>query len=304
MTSFALSRLAQAIPTLVAVSAIVFVMGHATGDPAALVLPPEASASERAAFRQQNGLDRPLIVQYAIFLNEAARGNFGNSIRTGGPVMTLVLSRLRNSLRLATVAVVLSLAVSVPLGVAAAAMRGSLWDRLALGFSFLGQASPPFFIAIVSVLLFAVLLGWVPAGGAGSWKSYILPSLVLAWTISAGIARLVRSSMLETLDTEYVKFARLKGLAEPNVLVKHALLNALIPVVTFTGLMYGTIIASAVTVEVVFAWPGLGQLAYQAILWRDFPVLQATVLMWTVLIIVVNFIVDAVYFVVDPRIRG
>jgi len=304
VTSFALSRLAQAIPTLVAVSAIVFVMGHATGDPAALVLPPEASASERAAFRQQNGLDRPLIVQYAIFLNEAARGNFGNSIRTGGPVMTLVLSRLRNSLRLATVAVVLSLAVSVPLGVAAAAMRGSLWDRLALGFSFLGQASPPFFIAIVSVLLFAVLLGWVPAGGAGSWKSYILPSLVLAWTISAGIARLVRSSMLETLDTEYVKFARLKGLAEPNVLVKHALLNALIPVVTFTGLMYGTIIASAVTVEVVFAWPGLGQLAYQAILWRDFPVLQATVLMWTVLIIVVNFIVDAVYFVVDPRIRG
>jgi len=304
VTSFALSRLAQAIPTLIVVSAIVFAMGHATGDPAALVLPPEASASERAAFRQQNGLDRPLIVQYAIFLKAAARGNFGNSIRTGGPVTSLVMSRLLNSLRLATVSILLSLAVSVPLGVVAAATRGSFWDRLALGFSFLGQSSPPFFIGIVSVLLFAVLLGWLPAGGVGSWKNYILPAVVLAWTISAGIARLVRSSMLETLDTEYVKFARLKGLAEPTVLVKHALLNALIPVVTFTGLMYGTIVASAVTVEVVFAWPGLGQLAYQAVLWRDFPVLQATVLMWTVLIIVINFAVDALYFVVDPRIRG
>lgn len=304
MTSFAVSRLAQAFPTLLLVSAIVFAMGHATGDPAALVLPPEASASERAAFRQQNGLDRPLIVQYAIFLKAAARGSFGNSIRTGGPVMTLVLSRLSNSLRLATVSIVLSLVVSIPLGVLAAGTRGSFWDRLALGFSFLGQSSPPFLIAIISVLLFSVLLGWLPSGGAGSWEHYILPSVVLAWTISAGIARLVRSSMLETLDTEYVKFARLKGLAEANVLVKHALLNALIPVVTFTGLMYGTIIASAVTVEVVFAWPGLGQLAYQAILWRDFPVLQATILMWTVLIIVINFVVDAIYFVVDPRIRG
>jgi peptide/nickel transport system permease protein len=185
----------------------------------------------------------------------------------------------------------------------AAAARGSLWDRLALGFSFLGQSAPPFLIAIVGVLLFAVLLRWLPSGGIGPWPHYVLPSLVLAWTISAGIARLVRSSMLETLDTPYVMFARLKGLGEASVLVKHALLNALIPVVTFTGLMYGTIVASAVAVEVVFAWPGLGQLAYQAILWRDFPVLQATVLMWTVLIIAVNFAVDAIYFLVDPKVR-
>jgi peptide/nickel transport system permease protein len=193
--------------------------------------------------------------------------------------------------------------ISIPLGVLAAAHHGRSWDRISIGFALFGQSIPSFWLAIVLVLLFSIKLNWLPTSGIGSWKHLVLPSLILGWGISAGIVRLLRSGMLEVLGAEYIKLARAKGLSEGKVVWKHALRNAMIPVVTFVGFMYGVIIASAVVIEVVFGWPGLGFLAYESTLWRDFPVLQLTVLLYTSIIVVINFLVDLSYGLLDPRVR-
>jgi peptide/nickel transport system permease protein len=193
--------------------------------------------------------------------------------------------------------------ISLPLGVVAAVYCGRVWDRVAMAVALLGQSLPSFWTGIVFILIFAVTLGWFPTSGMGSWQHYILPAVAMGWSTSAGVVRLLRSSTLEVLDTEYIKLARLKGLREFIVVSKHAVRNALIPVITFIGFMYGVIIAAAITTEVVFTWPGLGRLAYEAVLWRDFPLLQLTVLTWATFIVAINFAVDLVYVVLDPRIR-
>jgi peptide/nickel transport system permease protein len=301
---FTVLRLGQALLTLLASSFIVFALLHTSGSPADLLLPAEATPAERAAFTRRMGFDRPLPYQYAAYLRNALQGDWGRSLRTGKPASELVRERFWNSLKLATAAIALTLAVSVPLGVLAAARRGGVWDRLGMSFAVLGQSLPAFWLGIVLVLIFAVWLRWLPTSGMGTWRHYVLPAVVLAWGISAGVVRLLRSSMLEVLDSEFVKLARTKGLREAWVIWKHALRNALIPVITFVGFMYGVIIAAAIVVEVVFGWPGLGRLAYESTLWRDFPVLQLTVVSWTALIILLNFLVDLSYGLVDPRIRG
>jgi peptide/nickel transport system permease protein len=193
--------------------------------------------------------------------------------------------------------------ISLPLGVMAAVNRTGTWDRIAMTVALLGQSLPAFFTGVVAIFVFSVTFELLPAQGSGTWAHYVLPSLTLGWFTSAGVTRLVRSSMLEVLDSEFVKLARTKGLSEAVVVCKHALRNALIPVITFVGYMYGVIIAAAIATETVFAWPGLGRLAYEAVTWRDFPLLQAVVLVWAALIIGINLLVDVAYGVLDPRIR-
>ncbi len=249
------------------------------------------------------GLDRPLAYQYGAFLWSALQGDWGKSLRTGRPATELVKERLANSLKLATAALGITLLMSIPLGVLAATNRAGPWDRFGMAFAVLGQSLPAFWLGIILMLVFAVWLRWLPTSGMESWRHYVLPAVVLGWGISAGVVRLLRSSMLEVLDSEFVKLARTKGLSETRVVWKHALRNALIPVITFVGFMYGVVIAAAIVVEVVFSWPGLGRLAYESTLWRDFPVLQLTVITWTGLVIAINFLVDVSYGLVDPRVR-
>lgn len=296
-------RLAQALVTLLVASFVVFALSHASGNPVDVMLPREASLEERQAFIEVMGLDRPMIVQYGDFLVRAVQGDFGTSIRTREPASVLVFERIAPSMKLATVALVFTLLMSIPLGVLAAIYRERWVDKVAMLIALSGQAMPAFWIGPMAVLVFSVWLGWLPTSGMGSWKHYILPSIVLGWGISAGIVRLLRSTMLEVLDSEYIKLARSKGLSERTIVWKHALRNALIPVVTLVGMMYGVIVTGVVIVEVVFAWPGLGRLGYEAVMWRDFPVLQLTVLLFVATIIFVNFLVDLSYGIIDPRVR-
>jgi peptide/nickel transport system permease protein len=303
MLRIALSRLLQGMLTLLMTSVIVFVLARTSGSPVDLVMPSEATAAERQAYIVQNGLDRPLPVQYVVFLANAVRGDFGQSLRTRQPALDLVVGRLGRTLTLATLGLVIALLVSVPIGVLSATHRGRAWDRVGHGFALLGQSIPSFLLGIVLILVFSIWLKWLPSSGIGGWRNYILPAVVLGWSISAGIVRLLRSSMLEALGAEFVTLARSKGLSEATVVWKHSLRNALIPVLTFIGFMYGVIIASAVVVEVVFGWPGLGYLAYESTLWRDFPVLQCAVLVYTAIIVSINFLVDLGYCLADPRVR-
>jgi peptide/nickel transport system permease protein len=303
MGKFVCLRLAQAVLTLLVASFVVFVLGRVTGNPADTLLPIEASAQERQAFIERMGLDRSVLHQYWIYLRHAAAGDFGTSLRSNLPVTTLVKEYMANSLWLASAAMIFVIAASVPLGVVAAVYRRRLWDKLALGVALLGQAVPPFWTGIVAVMLFGAFLGWLPTAGMGGWRHYVLPATTMGLTIMAGVVRLLRSSMLEVLDAEYVTCARAKGVSESVVVWKHAIRNALIPVVTYVGFMYGLIVAAAVTTEVVFSWPGLGRATYEALLTRDFPLLQFAVLAWAALIVVINFLVDLSYVVLDPRIR-
>lgn len=300
---FTLTRLFQALFTLLAASLVVFVLARLTGSPADTMLPMDATPAERDALITRLGLDLPLSQQYWRYLRDALRGDFGLSLRTRRPVTELVYDRLFNSLKLASASMLFTLLISVPLGVIAAVYRGEIWDRVAMGIVLMGQSLPSFWTGIVFILLFSVLLRWLPTSGMGTWQHYILPAVSMGWFTSAGVVRLLRSSLLEVLDSEYIKLARLKGLREYIVVNKHAVRNALISVLTFVGFMYGIIIAAAITTEVVFTWPGLGRLAYEAVLWRDFPLLQLTVLTWASFIIFINFAIDLVYVVLDPRIR-
>ena len=303
MITFTLVRLCQALLTLLAASIVVFVLARLTGSPADTMLPMDATPAEREALITRLGLDLPLTQQYWRYLQDALRGDFGISLRTKRPVAELVRSRLFNSLKLASAAMLFTLVISLPLGVIAAVYRGQIWDRVAMGIVLMGQSLPSFWTGIVFILLFAVVLRWLPTSGMGSWQHYILPAVSMGWFTSAGVVRLLRSSLLEVLDSEYIKLARLKGLRECIVVNKHAVRNALISVLTFVGFMYGIIIAAAITTEVVFTWPGLGRLAYEAVLWRDFPLLQLTILTWASFIICINFAIDLVYVLLDPRIR-
>lgn len=303
MARFLFSRAIQGVATLFIVSLVVFALGRVSGNPAHTMLSMDATIEERQQFVERMGLDRPLTYQYWIFVKNAARGDFGESLRGRVPAIEVVVPRMLNSLKLATVTIVVTMVLSLPMGVLAAVKRGSLWDSLVRGVTVLGQSLPGFWLAIVGILVFSVHLGWLPTSGMGTWQHYVLPSAVLGLGISAGVVRLLRSSMLEVLDAEFVKHARAKGVSEMAVVWKHALRNALIAVVTYAGFMYGLIIAASIAIEVVFAWPGLGRLAFEAVTWRDFPVLQLTVLLWAALVIVINFLTDMSYALLDPRVR-
>jgi len=301
---FVLSRLLQSLVALAILSVVVFVLARATGDPLQLVLPMSATPEDYAEARRYLGLDRPYVEQYLSFVRRAVTGDFGMSIRARRPVAELLQERLPNSLRLAAFAMGITLSIAFPLGVIAAVRKGTGVDRIAQVVAVLGQSLPTFWVSIVLVEVVAGRLQWLPAGGnEAGLASYVLPGFTLGWFVVAGMMRLLRSGMLEVLDSEYVKLARVKGVLERRVVWVHALKNALIPVVTFAGIYFSILVTTAIVVETVFAWPGLGRLAYEGISSRDYPVIQAVVLTTAVVVAVVNLSVDCLYAVIDPRIR-
>jgi peptide/nickel transport system permease protein len=301
---FVFSRVLQSLVALAILSVVVFILARATGDPLQLILPMSATPEDYADARRYLGLDRPYVEQYLSFVGRAVTGDFGSSLRARRPVIELIQERLPNSLRLAAFAMGISLAIAFPLGVLAAVKKGTGLDRTAQVIAVLGQSLPTFWVAIVLVEVVAGRLQWLPAGGSSQgFASYILPGFTLGWFVVAGMMRLLRSGMLEVLDSEYVKLARVKGVAEHRVVWVHALKNALIPVVTFAGIYFSILVTTAIVVETVFAWPGLGRLAYEGISSRDFPVIQAVVLTTAAIVALVNLGVDCLYAVIDPRIR-
>ena len=296
-------RVVQATVTLLILSLAVFLSVHLTGDPAAYLLGPEAGRLEYEQIKKNMGLDKPLAVQYGLFLGRVLRGDFGNSHITGRSARDVLIERFPATLQLAGVAFLLTVAVGVPLGTLSAVKRDSIFDQVGKFFAVVGIAAPSFWIAIMLILLFGAILGWLPTFGRGGIEHFILPAFVLSWHSMAGVLRLARSSMLDVMDSEYVKFARIKGLSEKLVIAKHALKNAVIPVLTFSGLTLAGLLNGSVAIEVVFAWPGIGRLMLEGINRRDFPVVQATVLAAGFFYIVTALLVDILYAYVNPRIR-
>ena len=303
MRKYIIRRLGYSVISLVLLSLTIFFFVRVTGDPAVLLVEPGASKADLDQIRQQFGLDRPLFIQYGHFVSALVRGDFGQSFYYRTPVLELYLSRLPNSLMLAAAAMALSLLIGIPSGILAAVRVNGWWDRVGKIFSLLGLSLPSFWVGLVMILFFSVYLGWLPSSGAGTISHLIMPAFALGWFFAAAHMRMTRSSMLEVMGSEYVKLARLKGLPERMVITKHAFKNALIPVLTLAGINLVIMVNVAVVVETVFAWPGIGRLLYEGVAFRDFPVVQATVLLGGVMIVVVNLLVDILYAVIDPRIR-
>jgi len=304
MQRFIILRIGQGLLTLWVISLIVFLATRLTGDPAAVLLAPEASSEEDYLRKKaQLGLDKPLTTQYAIYMKNAIRGDFGDSVRDGRPTRDLLLERLPATIQLAAAGMLLAIIVGVPLGILSAVKRGTIFDLIGKFFAIVGMAAPQFWVAIMLILVFGAIFKVLPTFGRGGPEHFVLPAFVLAWSLMAGMMRLGRSAMLEILDTEYIKFARVKGLDERLVLWKHALRNALIPLLTFSGISLAGLLNGAIVVEVVFAWPGLGRLMLDGVLQRNFPVVQAAVLASSFFYVVTAMIVDILYVYVDPRIR-
>jgi len=303
MKKFIIKRLGLAVVSLFLLSVTIFLLMRVTGDPAVLLAEPGASAADLDAIRKQFGLDRPLWWQYGRFVGHLFRGDFGQSFYYRTDVFELYLSRLPASLLLASAAMAFSLIIGIPTGIIAAVRVNQWWDSVGKIFALLGLSMPSFWVGLVMILFFSVYLGWLPSSGSGTLLHLVMPSIALGWVFAAAHMRLTRSSMLEVLGSEYVKLARLKGLPEALVISKHAFKNALIPVLTLAGINLVIMVNVAVVVETVFAWPGVGRLLYEGIAFRDFPVVQATVLLGGVMIVVVNLVVDILYAVIDPRIR-
>jgi peptide/nickel transport system permease protein len=289
--------------TLLVLSLAVFLSVHLTGDPALYLLGPESTEQDYEQLKKNMGLDKPLPVQYGLFLSKVVRADFGKSHVTNQPAQKILLERLPATLQLAGAAFALTVFVGIPLGISSAVKRDTPIDLFGKLFAVLGIATPSFWMAIMLILLFGAMLGWLPTFGQGGIKHFILPAFVLGWSSMAGVVRLARSSMLDVLDSEYVKFARIKGLSDRLVVWKHALKNAVIPVLTFSGLTLAGLLNGSVAIEVVFAWPGIGRLLLQGINQRDFPIVQATVLTAGLFYIVTSLLVDILYAYINPRIR-
>jgi peptide/nickel transport system permease protein len=303
MKRYILKRGAYALISLFLLSVTIFLFVRVTGDPAVLLVEPGASKDDIEMVRKQLGLDQSLWMQYVTYVTSLLQGDFGKSFYYRMPVLDLYLSRLPHSLMLAAVAMAFSLVIGIPTGIVAAVRVNSLWDSAGKIFALLGLSLPAFWVGLVFILFFSVFLEWLPSSGSGTVWHLLMPAVSLGWVFAAAHMRLTRSSMLEVLGSEYVKLARLKGLPEALVIGKHALKNALIPVLTLAGINLVLMINVAVVVETVFAWPGVGRLLFEGISFRDFPVVQATIILGGAMIIVVNFLVDLLYAVIDPRIR-
>ena len=319
MIAFVLQRLMQGVLVMLVVGFIAFSLFNFVGDPVSLMLPPEATQADREAMRQALGLDKPFYQQFVTFLGNAVQGNFGISLRLGRPVSTLLAERLPATLELAIVAALIGLAVGIPVGVYTALKRDSWISRAMLTTSLVGVSLPNFLIGIFLILIFAVWLGWLPSFGRGDtvqvgpWstglltasglKALILPSITLGFFPLTLIMRLVRAEMLEVLRTDYIKFARARGLSDRAVNFGHALKNTLVPVITITGLQLGGIIAFAIITEQVFQWPGMGLLFIQAVQFADIPVMAAYLMLIGLIFVVINLVVDILYYMVDPRLR-
>ena len=303
MTAYIAGRLVQAVFVIFGVSVVVFTVTRLTGDPALLMVPPDATAEMVERVRREMGFDQPLPVQYARYLGGVLRGDFGTSLRHQQPTLSLLADRLPATIQLALVAQAIALLVAIPLGIFAALRRNTVFDGLAMGFAVLGQSVPLFWVGLMLSLVFAVNLRLLPVSGYGEWSHLVLPAITLSLFPLARTARLTRSAMLEVIGQEYITTARAKGLPEWVVLSRHALRNALLPVVTMIALDFGILLGGAVVTETVFAWPGVGRLTVQAIGTRDYPLVQASVFVLSVIFVLINLLTDLLYTYLDPRVR-
>lgn len=303
MARFVVSKVGVALVTLVLAVTLAFLLGRLAGDPVANLLGELAPREQVEAKRQELGLDRPLPVQLAGAFADLARGDLGMSLRYNRPNTQIIASRLPASLQLAGAAMVIAIILGIPLGVLAALRENTLLDRVLMSGALLGQSLPLYWLGMMLVLLFSIRLGWLPAARSGTWQHLVLPAVTLSTLPLARIARLTRSSMSEVLGEEYVMAARARGLAELTVVGTHALRNAALPVVTMIGLQAGSLLSGVVTIEVVFAWPGLGTLAVDAVSFRDFSLVQGIVIFGALLFVSINLLVDLTYGFIDPRIR-
>lgn len=303
MVSFMLRRSVRGVIALWGVVTAVFFVMRLSGDPVALMVPPDAPTAYIDEIRHQMGFDRPLLVQYGIYLQNIAQGDFGESVRERKPAVSLVVERLPKTLELAAAAFTLAILIAIPIGLISALRPNSLADNLAVFFALLGQSTPTFVVGILLILTLGLKLGMFPISGTGGVLHIVMPAITLAAFAMASIARLTRASFLEVLRETYVRVARAKGLPERSIIATHAFRNAAIPIITITALQFGNLLSGAVVTEQVFAWPGIGLLAINAIHNRDYPVAQAVVIFISAMFIVLNFLTDVLYAWVDPRIR-
>jgi peptide/nickel transport system permease protein len=303
MVGYLAGRFFQAVLALWFIATLVFALSRAAGDPAELFTANLAAPEAEQMMRQRLGLDQPLYKQYVIYMGHLIQGDLGTSARSNVTVTQILKERMPATFSLALSAIGIAIVFSIPLGVLSAIYRDTPVDWIAKVVAFLGQSMPSFWLGLMLILLFAVILGWVSPAGKGGIGSYILPGFTLGWAAMAGIVRLMRSSMLDVLDSDYVTMARAKGLPEIMVISKHALRNALIPVITYASLIFGAFMNGSVVVESVFAWPGIGRVALNSVLGRDFPVVQGVVIVFGTFFIIINLIVDILYAVIDPRIK-
>jgi ABC-type dipeptide/oligopeptide/nickel transport system permease component len=303
MQRYIVRRLGQGIVLLFVLAIVIFALARVTGNPADLMLPEDATREDRENLERALGLDRPLHEQLVVFLKGAVRGDLGQSIRYRKPAVEVFFERLPNTLTLVPLALGAAICVSIPLGLLAAVYRGTIIDRICATIAVLGIATPSFWLGIILIYVFSIHLGWLPSARMGGPAHYVLPVITLGAFLVAGMMRLVRSSVLEVLDTEFVKLARIKGLSQTVVLWKHCLRNALIPVVTLFGVFFALLVTGAIVTETVFAWPGVGRLTYEAVIFRDYPLLQAVILLKAIIVLGVNLVVDVLYAYLDPRVR-
>ena len=302
MGSYIIRRLLQSLIVILGVIIITFLISRVLGDPVALLLPPEATPEQRAFLTKDLGLDRPLYVQLLVYVGKVLKGDFGQSFRHQEPAMKLLMERIPASLYLSLVATFISVIIAIPLGIISAIKRGTIFDQIGMSLALLGQSIPAFWAGIMLILLFAVQLGWFPPSGYGGPKHVILPAVTLALFFSAATARLTRSSVLDVLDMDYVRYARLKGVPEFVVIMRHVLRNAFITILNIVALQLGLLLGGAVITEFIFSWPGIGRLSLDAIYSRDYPVIQATVVVAASFFVVINLLVDIIYSATDPRV--
>jgi peptide/nickel transport system permease protein len=303
MKIYFLRRLLQSLLVLFGVSFVVFLILYLTGDPALILLPPDASIEDVRRFREAMGFNDPFIVQYGRFLGGALRGDFGQSVRHGEPAFALVVERLPATFELSGAALLVALSLAIPAGIVSAVRRNTPIDYVSTVTALLGQSMPTFWLGIMLILVFSVQLNLLPSSGRGGLEHLIMPAVTLGLFTTARIMRLTRSGMLEVLGQDYIRTARAKGVSDQPVVWKHALKNAAIPIVTIVGLELGTLLGGAVITETIFAWPGVGRLSVQAIYNRDYPVVQAAVFLLASTFVIVNLVVDVLYTYLDPRIR-
>lgn len=304
MFRYVLKRLFSTLPVLLGISLLLFFMLRMLpGDPAQVLAGQMASQEDIRTIRQQLGLDKPIFIQYGLFLSRLAQFDLGRSARTQNPVTLEIWSRLPNTVLLAVAAITIACLFGIPAGIISAIRPYTWMDYLFTSLALFGISMPVFWLGLMLVVIFSVVLQWLPAGGIGSWKHLILPSFTLAAFVVAFITRMTRASMMEALSQDYTTTARSKGLQEKVVIIKHALKNALIPIITVVGLQFGLLLGGAVLTETVFAWPGMGRLIVDSILGRDYPVIQGAILIFGLLYILVNLAVDLIYAYIDPRIR-
>jgi peptide/nickel transport system permease protein len=296
-------KLVEGLLTLVVVSMVIFLVGHLTGNPAYALAAADATPADIAKLTRQLGLDAPLWHQYVTFVGHAVHGNFGVSFASNQPVSTILRKPMVASFKLAVLAICFAVAVAFPLGVLAAVRRGSIWDRAAVLGATIGQACPSFMVGLLAIIVFAVHLRWLPAGGYVGWKAYVLPAVTLGLVLASGLLRLLRSGMIEAMESDYVRFGRSLGLRERELVWRWALRNAVVPVVAFMSFSFAVLIGGAIAVEVVFSYPGVGQLAFLSVLSRDYPTMQAIVVIWAALVMAISMATDVVYRVIDPRTR-